>query len=110
MSLVRGVVVLAGSLAVGSWLGFGRPTLEQARAALTPPHVAPAPPKREENDRPIEFGPLPQQRDPESIPGASPWPSLNPDASIARAWLVAEGPAHPPGDGRRLVTFTFDDG
>jgi len=28
----------------------------------------------------------------------------------ARAWLLAEGPAIAPGDGRRLVTLTFDDG
>jgi peptidoglycan/xylan/chitin deacetylase (PgdA/CDA1 family) len=39
-----------------------------------------------------------------------PWPDLNTQDSTERAWLVAEGPLHPPTDGRRLVTFTFDDG
>src|SRR5262249_9156891 len=105
----------------GTWLGVGRPNTELARehakrladlarASLVP--AAPAAPSAAPSgdDRPVEFGPLPQQRDPESVPGAAPWPSLNPDASIARAWMVAEGPAHAPGDGRRLVTFTFDDG
>jgi peptidoglycan/xylan/chitin deacetylase (PgdA/CDA1 family) len=40
----------------------------------------------------------------------SPLPRLNPQDRAQRAWLLAEGPAHPPTDGRRLVTFTFDDG
>jgi peptidoglycan/xylan/chitin deacetylase (PgdA/CDA1 family) len=40
----------------------------------------------------------------------SPLPRLNPQDSAQRAWLLAEGPAHAPTDGRRLVTFTFDDG
>jgi peptidoglycan/xylan/chitin deacetylase (PgdA/CDA1 family) len=35
---------------------------------------------------------------------------MNPDDRADRAWLLAEGPLHAPGDGRRLVTFTFDDG
>jgi peptidoglycan/xylan/chitin deacetylase (PgdA/CDA1 family) len=39
-----------------------------------------------------------------------PFPHPNPDANAERAWLLAEGPLHPKGDGRRLVTFTFDDG
>jgi peptidoglycan/xylan/chitin deacetylase (PgdA/CDA1 family) len=120
MSIARLSFVLAASLAVGTWLGVGRPTADEAReqarrladrarASLVPP--APSIPTQAPTDeRPVEFGPLPQQRDPESVPGAGPWPSLNPDASIARAWMVAEGPAHAPGDGRRLVTFTFDDG
>jgi peptidoglycan/xylan/chitin deacetylase (PgdA/CDA1 family) len=37
-------------------------------------------------------------------------PLLNPDETIARAWLLAEGPYHPPGDNHDYVTFTFDDG
>jgi peptidoglycan/xylan/chitin deacetylase (PgdA/CDA1 family) len=40
----------------------------------------------------------------------SPWPRLNPQGRTDTAWLLAEGPYHPPEDGRRLVTFTFDDG
>ena len=27
----------------------------------------------------------------------------------AKAWMVAEGPAYKPGNGRRFVTLTFDD-
>jgi peptidoglycan/xylan/chitin deacetylase (PgdA/CDA1 family) len=38
------------------------------------------------------------------------WPHLNVDGKISRAWLLAEGPFHPPGDNHRFVTFTFDDG
>jgi peptidoglycan/xylan/chitin deacetylase (PgdA/CDA1 family) len=38
------------------------------------------------------------------------FPELNPDDRVDRAWLLSEGPAHAPGDGRRLVTLTFDDG
>lgn len=111
MSFVRATFVLAAALAAGSWLGVGRPTVEQVRARFVPTtNAAVSPPAPSEEDRPVEFGPLPQQRDPESVPGAAPWPSLNPEGSIAKAWLVAEGPVHAPGDGRRLVTFTFDDG
>jgi peptidoglycan/xylan/chitin deacetylase (PgdA/CDA1 family) len=49
--------------------------------------------------------------DPSALPDPRPpWPRLNPDDSTERAWLLSEGPAHRPNDGRRLVTFTFDDG
>jgi peptidoglycan-N-acetylglucosamine deacetylase len=34
----------------------------------------------------------------------------NPDADLERAWLLAEGPSRSAHPGRRLVTFTFDDG
>lgn len=49
---------------------------------------------------------------PPGVAEASPGPGAgtNPEASVARAWLLAEGPEPPPGDGRRYVTFTFDDG
>lgn len=43
-------------------------------------------------------------------PELPPWPRLNPDASIKKAWRLAEGPHRKPGDKRRLVTLTFDDG
>jgi len=39
-----------------------------------------------------------------------PFARLNPNASVNRAWLLAEGPFHVEGDGRRIVTLTFDDG
>ncbi len=48
--------------------------------------------------------------DPGAIPEPAAWPHLNPDANLRTAWLLAEGPAHPPGDAHRYVTFTFDDG
>jgi len=44
------------------------------------------------------------------LPDPTPWPQLNPTASISRAWLLAEGPAPKPSSGKRFVTFTFDDG
>jgi peptidoglycan/xylan/chitin deacetylase (PgdA/CDA1 family) len=53
----------------------------------------------------------PRTVDASALPDPTPpLPQLNPDARADRAWLLAEGPTHPPGDGRRLVTFTFDDG
>lgn len=48
--------------------------------------------------------------DPSLLPDPTPWLRLNPEAGAARAWLLAQGPHHPAGDGRRLVTLTFDDG
>jgi peptidoglycan-N-acetylglucosamine deacetylase len=48
--------------------------------------------------------------DPTLLPDPTPWPQLNPELNAGRAWVVAEGPFHPAGDGRRIVTFTFDDG
>jgi peptidoglycan/xylan/chitin deacetylase (PgdA/CDA1 family) len=44
------------------------------------------------------------------VAGFEPWPHLNTDASITKAWRLAEGPHRAPGDKRRLVTLTFDDG
>jgi peptidoglycan/xylan/chitin deacetylase (PgdA/CDA1 family) len=65
------------------------------------PEAVPAPPL----ERP------PSTMDASALPDPpSPFPRLNPDDRAERAWLLAEGPAHAPTDGRRLVTFTFDDG
>ena len=44
------------------------------------------------------------------LPDPVPWPRLNSSISVKKAWLLAEGPAPEEGDGRRLVTLTFDDG
>jgi peptidoglycan/xylan/chitin deacetylase (PgdA/CDA1 family) len=44
------------------------------------------------------------------MPALAPWPHLNVEASIPKAWRLAEGPHRQPGDKRRLVTLTFDDG
>ena len=107
--LLRGSVVLAASLAIGSWLGLGRPEVRRAwtmPAPTIPQKTAPAP-----SEPPIRDDPtLPQARDPSLVPSFGAWPRTNPEASIAKAWMLAEGPARAPGDNRRLVTFTFDDG
>lgn len=58
---------------------------------------------------PVESNP--QTIDSSKIPDPHlPLPDLNPEDEADRAWLLAEGPFHRPRDGRRLVTFTFDDG
>lgn len=46
----------------------------------------------------------------EGAPSAPASAPTNPEASVSRAWLLAEGPEPQAGDGRRYVTFTFDDG
>jgi peptidoglycan/xylan/chitin deacetylase (PgdA/CDA1 family) len=110
------LLVLA-SLAVGSWVGLGQPRAPETRriaerAAVAVPvwfHSLSAP-------RALEHGaPLPPDRatpvvDPRQLPDPMPFPRLNPDETTRRAWLLAEGPSHAPDDGRRVVTFTFDDG
>jgi peptidoglycan-N-acetylglucosamine deacetylase len=112
-------------------MGLGRPNVEQLRAARPPaswpslpsfgarapapssssapePSGSAAPEKAPE--RAIEFAPLPASRDPAAMPTRPPWPMLNPEASPAKAWAIAEGPRKRANDGRRLVTLTFDDG
>ncbi len=100
------------AVGVGTWIGLGRPDAGTAvaasvrgastaagRARDVAPSIVP----------PLESGPPPI--DPSAIPDPPPpWPALNPDDRVDRAWLISEGPAHSRGDGRRLVTFTFDDG
>jgi peptidoglycan/xylan/chitin deacetylase (PgdA/CDA1 family) len=114
MSAFSRALVPAVALGVGTWLGMGRPDAQTAFAAGTraiasvagaahelAPRLPPAPP--------LEKGPA--TVDPSSLPDpAPPWPRLNPEQTAERAWLLAEGPARPPDIGRRLVTFTFDDG
>lgn len=66
-----------------------------------------------------DFAPPPVEVAPPAVMGDAPLlvqapvvepPPQNPDETIARAWLLAEGPYHPPGDNHDYVTFTFDDG
>ncbi len=114
-------VPLLASLAAGSWLGLGRPTAPEARELAVEArdraregiptwfHALAAHPV------PAVGAPLPPDPaapviDSAQLPDPAPFPHLNPDESIRRAWLLAEGPAHAPDDGRRFVTFTFDDG
>ena len=113
MSVAVRLLVAAGTLAAGSWLGLGRPSAEQLRARLeatsttttTSAPASSASAKPEEKS--VEFGPLPQQRDASSYPSISQWPALNEERSVQKAWMVAEGPQR---TARRLVTLTFDDG
>jgi peptidoglycan/xylan/chitin deacetylase (PgdA/CDA1 family) len=104
------VLILALSLVAGSWVGLGRPSAETARAwgdtardrlLNHAPAAEPAP------TLPTE---TPVAVDPTQLPDPTPFPRLNPDETTHRAWLLAEGPSHAESDGRRLVTFTFDDG
>ena len=44
------------------------------------------------------------------MPDPNPWPAASSNTTVTRSWLLAEGPVHAPGDGRRLITLTFDDG
>jgi peptidoglycan/xylan/chitin deacetylase (PgdA/CDA1 family) len=114
MSVLSRAFVPAVALGFGTWLGLGRPDAQAALTAGTKaiasvagaahsvaPQVVPPPPL----DKPPPAEDVPSLPDP-----PPPWPRLNPDETVERAWLVSEGPAHAPNDGRRLVTFTFDDG
>ncbi|MBX3219794.1 MAG: polysaccharide deacetylase family protein [Labilithrix sp.] len=98
--LLRGVVA-AMSVALGSWVGLH----PRADAAPTAPEVevAPAP-------APVEAPDLTPHVETANAPGPHPWPRLNPEADMAKAWRLAEGPHRRPGDKRKLVTLTFDDG
>jgi peptidoglycan-N-acetylglucosamine deacetylase len=102
---LRGSPLLA--LALGSWVGLGSPhslprmasAAERSRA-----QVEAVPDSRP----PVDVATTPVTAS--MLPDPTPWPQLNPTASVNRAWLLAEGPAPLPSSGRRLVTFTFDDG
>jgi peptidoglycan/xylan/chitin deacetylase (PgdA/CDA1 family) len=98
------------ALGVGSWIGLGKPAVETLRADCAPYlrwgiAEAPASPHLTERESP----PVPSV-DTTLLPDPNPWPALNDDASVTRAWLLAEGPLPTPGNGRRVVTLTFDDG
>jgi peptidoglycan/xylan/chitin deacetylase (PgdA/CDA1 family) len=110
MSGVSRALVLVASLAAGSWVGLGRPPVCDGATAWASRFARAA----RANDEPTSAR-LPPDRpapavDPAQIPDPRPFPRLNPEETTRRAWLLAEGPAHEEGDGRRLVTLTFDDG
>jgi peptidoglycan/xylan/chitin deacetylase (PgdA/CDA1 family) len=92
--------IAAVSVAAGSWVGLH----PRSEPAPRPRDAVAAPPPVEEW---LELAPHPETA---LAPGPLPWPRLNPEASITKAWRLAEGPHRQPGDKRKLVTLTFDDG
>lgn len=125
LSVLR-AALFAGCLAAGSWLGLGKPSLEHSRVlvesakasmgARVKTHVdakadaqAKADADAKARAKADEIVPLPRV-DMGGVASMRPWPELNAQASIAKAWMVAEGPAYKASSGRRLVTLTFDDG
>lgn len=122
MGLSTRVAIAIASLGVGSWLGLGCPAmdrggLDRVRSSLAPlasvaasaPDLLPPPPQVGASATPAPSASAPAAA-PKPTPAARPWPRLDPDADLERAWLHAEGPAHDRRDAKRLVTFTFDDG
>jgi peptidoglycan/xylan/chitin deacetylase (PgdA/CDA1 family) len=115
---------------MGTWLGLGKPSFEdawgfvakakreadaraeanaEAKAKANGEAKADADAKSDGDAKADAKAETPQG-DFGNVPSMRPWPELNADASIAKAWMVAEGPAYRAGEGRRLVTLTFDDG
>lgn len=90
-----------GFTAVGSAFGLAAPVAEAwaSEHAKTP---------KDAFRGPIDEGPA--RLDLSSAATRTAFPRLNPEQNAGRAWLLAEGPEPTPGDGRRYVTFTFDDG
>ena len=115
MLRLAGRVLLAiASLSAGTWVGLGQPRApeaqawaERGRAELTATFARPP---QVERGAPLPPDTLAPVIDPAQLPDPALVPHLNPDESTHRAWLLAEGPAQTADDGRRLVTFTFDDG
>ena len=94
----------AAAVAVDARAALHRGLAAQSRAILAEDHAFSPPPVEQA---------LPAVEVPDDLAPASErldWPHLNPEAKISRAWLLAEGPYHPPGDNHFYVTFTFDDG
>jgi len=92
--LLRTVIAVT-SVAAGSWVGLHR----------GPDPIA-APVRDAPKPSATELSPPPQ----DAVRSLTAWPQLNPEASLGRAWALAEGPHKQPGERRRLVTLTFDDG
>jgi peptidoglycan/xylan/chitin deacetylase (PgdA/CDA1 family) len=116
---VLAAVILLGAVGLGSWVGLGRPDAasvrglpEQVRAKVASADGPTADAiRRKLGIEPPSLPPSPLERDPSLLPDTrEPWRALNTAASVQKAWMVAEGPRRVPGDGRRLVTLTFDDG
>jgi peptidoglycan/xylan/chitin deacetylase (PgdA/CDA1 family) len=97
------------ALALGTWVGFRSPVVPpKGRGDLAQPPGGTHSAVSRGSFLPMETTSLPVEAS--LLPDPTPWPLLNPTASVSRAWLLAEGPAPEPTSGRRVVTFTFDDG
>lgn len=118
-------VTAAMAFAAGSWLGLGSPgrdamdgeldrARERASAWIATRQEERSRDAREASTTSVVPPALPlEPLSPEIgslLPDPVPWPRLNPQVDAQAAWLLAEGPAKSPQQGRRLVTFTFDDG
>ncbi len=102
--LVAGIAAV-GAL-VGGALGPLPPGLGRAPTARQEPASQPPAPPPGPAPSPTDLAAV----DTSSAGARSPIARLNPEGSVSRAWLLAEGPEPLSGDGRRYVTFTFDDG
>ncbi len=119
LASVSCVACFMALFAAGSWLGLGSPRLDSLHATRLSFESLAWLPRRLGPPAPPSLAPAGTNGggdasvpsvDAHLLPDPNPWPSLNPDVSVSRAWLLAEGPSHPATDGRRLVTLTFDDG
>ena len=94
---------LAMSIATGTWVGLrSRPDVHAKSVVTTPPSAAPLPPPSAPSPEP--------EPEPEPLASDRPWPKLNEEGSISKAWRIADGPHRKPGEHRKFVTLTFDDG
>jgi peptidoglycan/xylan/chitin deacetylase (PgdA/CDA1 family) len=115
MVWVRALLPVAG-VAMGSWLGLGMPSAAVMRASAERAWFAiVGRPAAQRGSAPPAIEAVPQTADVAIAPPPPPidpsdFPRMNPEAKIARAWLLAEGPHYNPSDNHRYITFTFDDG
>jgi peptidoglycan/xylan/chitin deacetylase (PgdA/CDA1 family) len=102
-------LIAAISVAAGSWVGLHPPSELASWASREVAHEH-APVASEPTPHADAAPDLSAHPDTAMAPGPEPWPRLNPEANMTKAWRLAEGPHRQPGDKRRLVTLTFDDG
>jgi peptidoglycan/xylan/chitin deacetylase (PgdA/CDA1 family) len=96
----RGLIV-AAAIAAGTWVGF-HPRSDAKSVVAPPPSAAPLPPA---------VPAAPEVSPPSTdTADARPWPQLNEERSLSKAWRIADGPHRKPGEHRKFVTLTFDDG